>query len=244
MKHLKGFTYIKENNRFKGLSIEEFVEEILEIPENQYEIVFNNSIETYETVYLDGIGLSEIPFKFSTVFSGFNCNKNELTTLKNSPNSCAWFDCSDNELTNLKYSPYEVMESYYVTNNKLTTLKFGPEIINGDYYVTNNKTLETLDTSTEVGGKLVVTDNNIYNFDEFDCSVNSGIHIFGNPISKLLDINNIRKEDQDMFVDRIKKIVKGKKVNLNQLKLFYRINDKEIPNDLESYVSSIGYFVD
>ena len=31
----------------------------------------------------------------------------------------------------------------------------GKEIINGDYYVTNNKTLETLDTSTEVGGKLI-----------------------------------------------------------------------------------------
>lgn len=244
MKHLKRFTYIKENNRFNHLTVEEFVEKILDIPENEYDIRDDDAIESFDTVYLDGMNLSEIPFKFSTVFSGFNCNKNKLTTLKNSPNSCAWFDCSDNELTNLKYSPYEVMESYVCNYNKLTTLKFGPEIINGDYYVTNNKTLETLDTSTEVGGKLVLADNNIYNFDEFDCKVNSGIYIFGNPISKLLDINNIRKEDQDMFVDRIKKIVKGKIVNLNQLKLFYRINDKEIPNDLESYVSSIGYFVD
>jgi hypothetical protein len=244
MKHLKRFTYIKENNRFNHLTVEEFVEKILDIPESEYEIRDDDAIESFDTVYLDGINLSEIPFKFSTVFSGFNCNKNKLTTLKNSPNSCAWFDCSDNELTNLKYSPDEVMESYVCNYNKLTTLKFGPEIINGDYYVTNNKTLETLDTSTEVGGKLIVSDNNIYNFDEFDCKVGGSINFYGNPISKLLGLNSIRKEDQDMFVDRIKKIVKGKIVNLNQLKLFYRINDKEIPNDLESYVSSIGYFVD
>lgn len=244
MKHLKGFSYIKENNRFNHLTVEEFVKKILDISPSEYEIRDDDAIESFETVYLDGIGLSEIPFKFSTVFSGFHCNKNELTTLKNSPYSCAWFDCSDNELTNLKYSPDEVMESYVCNYNKLTTLKFGPGIVNGDYYVTNNKTLETLDTSTEVGGKLVVADNNIYNFDEFDCKVKSSIYIIGNPISKLLGITIIRKEDQDVFIDRIKKIVKGKKVNLSQLKLFYRINDKQIPNDLESYISSIGYFVD
>lgn len=244
MKHLKRFHYIKENNRFNHLTVEEFVKRILEISPSEYEIRDDDAIESFETVYLDGMGLSKIPFKFSTVFSGFHCNNNKLTTLKNSPYSCAWFDCSDNELTNLKYSPDEVMESYVCHYNKLTTLKFGPGIVNGDYYVTNSKTLETLDTSTEVGGKLIVSDNNIYNLDEFDCKVKSSIYIMGNPISKLLGITNITKEDQDVFIDRIKKIVNGKKVNLNQLKLFYRINDKQIRKDLESYISSIGYFVD
>jgi hypothetical protein len=244
MKHLKGFHYIKENNRFNHLTVEEFVKKILEISPSEYEIRDDDVIESFETVYLDGIGLSEIPFQFSAVYSGFHCNKNKLTSLKNSPYSCAWFDCSDNELTNLKYSPDEVMESYVCHYNKLTTLKFGPGIVNGDYYVTNSKTLETLDTSTEVGGKLIVSDNNIYNLDEFDCKVKSSIYIMGNPISKLLGITTITKEDQDVFIDRIKKIVNGKKVNLNQLKLFYRINDKQIRKDLESYVSSIGYFVD
>ena len=244
MKHLKRFHYIKENNRFNHLTVEEFVKKILEISPSEYEIRGDDAIESFETVYLDGMGLSKIPFKFSTVFSGFHCNNNKLTTLKNSPYSCAWFDCSGNELTNLKYSPDEVMESYVCHYNKLTTLKFGPDIVNGDYYVTNNKTLETLDTSTEVGGKLIVSDNNIYNLDEFDCKVKSSIYIMGNPISKLLGITNITKEDQDVFIDRIKKIVNGKKVNLNQLKLFYRINDKQIRKDLESYISSIGYFVD
>ena len=95
------------------------------------------------------------------------------------------------------------MESYVCHYNKLTTLKFGPYIVNGDYYVTNNKTLETLDTSTEVGGKLIVSDNNIYNLDEFDCKVKSSIYIIGNPISKLLGITNITKEDQDVFIDRL-----------------------------------------
>jgi len=244
MKHLKGFSYIKENNRFNNLTVEEFVEKILEISPSEYEIRDDDAIESYETVYLDGIGLSEIPFQFSAVYSGFHCNKNKLTSLKNSPYSCAWFDCSDNELTNLKYSPDEVMESYVCHYNKLTTLKFGPGIVNGDYYVTNNKTLETIDTSTQVRGKLIVSDNNIYNLDEFDCKVGGSIYIMGNPISKLLGITTITKEDQDVFIDRIKKIVKGKKVNLSQLKLFYRINDKQIRKDLESYVSSIGYFVD
>jgi len=244
MKHLKGFHYIKENTRFNHLTVEEFVKKILEISPSEYEIRDDDAIESFETVYLDGMSLLEIPFKFSTVFSGFHCNKNKLTSLKNSPYSCAWFDCSDNELTNLKYSPDEVMESYVCHYNKLTTLKFGPGIVNGDYYVTNSKTLETLDTSTEVGGKLIVSDNNIYNLDEFDCKVKSSIYIMGNPISKLLGITTITKEDQDVFIDRIKKIVNGKKVNLNQLKLFYRINDKQIRKDLESYVSSIGYFVD
>ena len=244
MKHLKGFHYIKENTRFNHLTVEEFVKRILEISPSEYEIRDDDAIESFETVYLDGMSLLEIPFKFSTVFSGFHCNKNKLTSLKNSPYSCAWFDCSDNELTNLKYSPDEVMESYVCHYNKLTTLKFGPGIVNGDYYVTNSKTLETLDTSTEVGGKLIVSDNNIYNLDEFDCKVKSSIYIMGNPISKLLGITTITKEDQDVFIDRIKKIVNGKKVNLNQLKLFYRINDKQIRKDLESYVSSIGYFVD
>jgi len=64
------------------------------------------NVDVYGSVDMEGINLTEIPVKFGRVEGGFNCSKNQLTSLKNIPNYISTsFDCSHNQLTSLK-TPY------------------------------------------------------------------------------------------------------------------------------------------
>ncbi len=69
-------------------------------------------------------GLTEIPVKFGKVDSHFNCNSNNLTTLKNCPDYVGgMFQCSDNNLTSLDFYPNKLNSNFWLfhlEHNNLT----------------------------------------------------------------------------------------------------------------------------
>ena len=71
-----------------------------------YTINDDLSIDVYTNVNLSRLGLKELPLKFNNVRGYFNCNSNNLTSLKGSPKVCqSDFHCADNYLKSLEYSP-------------------------------------------------------------------------------------------------------------------------------------------
>jgi hypothetical protein len=79
-------------------------------------------------VILRDMELTEIPIKFGTVRGDFYCNRNNLTTLKNSPNKVfGSFVCSKNKLTSLEFAPVYVEKDFWCAENLLTDLKTMPQ---------------------------------------------------------------------------------------------------------------------
>ena len=82
------------------------------------------SIDVYTNVNLFRLGLKELPLKFNNVWGYFNCNMNNLTTLKGSPKICQdSFHCSQNNLTSLEYLPKQINGYLDLSYNNLTNLE-------------------------------------------------------------------------------------------------------------------------
>ena len=73
--------------------------------------------------------LTNIPLKFAKIIGDFECDRNQLTTLKGSPTSVGGgFDCSGNKLTSLEYCPKSVGGNFDCHSNELTSLEYCSEI--------------------------------------------------------------------------------------------------------------------
>ncbi len=86
-----------------------------------YNINHDGSIDVNGSVDLYSQELTELPLRFNKVTGYFNCDFNNLTTLKGSPK---WvgdrFSCSDNKLTSLEFSPEYVKGPFECVDNQLT----------------------------------------------------------------------------------------------------------------------------
>ncbi len=87
-------------------------------------------IDVVGNVYMDRMGLTEIPVKFGRVSGDFSCSNNQLSSLKGSPYSVRSFLCSYNQLTSLKYAPQECNFNFYCDNNNLSSLDGAPKSVN------------------------------------------------------------------------------------------------------------------
>ena len=118
-----------------------------------YTINDDLSIDVYTNVNLSILGLKELPLNFNVVFGYFNCNMNNLTTLKGSPKIChESFYCSQNNLTSLKYLPENIAGYLDLSYNELTNL-YGINKVNGLIILYQNP-LESLDGYDGDYGKL------------------------------------------------------------------------------------------
>jgi len=94
-----------------------------------YTVNPDGSIDVDGSVILSYDLLTNIPLKFGTVTRDFECDRNQLTTLKGSPTSVSGdFDCSNNKLTSLEYCPESVGGHFSCYDNQLTSLEYCPEI--------------------------------------------------------------------------------------------------------------------
>ena len=67
-------------------------------------------VDINESISLQGMGLSELPFKFGSIDGYFDCSDNKLTTLKGCPYLIdGFFDCSNNELISFLLSPTKLL---------------------------------------------------------------------------------------------------------------------------------------
>jgi hypothetical protein len=99
-----------------------------------YTINPDGSIDVYGDVHLSFYNLTELPLVFNKVNGFFDCDYNQLTTLKGCPR---WigdsFYCSHNQLTSLEFSPDYVGGSFDCSGNKLTNNYCDTEI-GGNFY--------------------------------------------------------------------------------------------------------------
>ena len=99
---------------------------------NDYTINPDGSIDVDGSVILSYVferGETKIPLKFAKVIGDFECDRNQLTTLKGSPKSVGGnFECSGNKLTSLEYCPESVGGNFDCHSNQLTSLEGLPEI--------------------------------------------------------------------------------------------------------------------
>lgn len=87
-------------------------------------------VDINESISLQGMELTKLPFKFGSISGYFDCSDNKLTTLKGCPKLIdGFFDCSNNELISLKHGPIKVGSFYNCYNNKLTDLSHLPKVI-------------------------------------------------------------------------------------------------------------------
>ncbi len=84
----------------------------------------------------------------------FNCNLNQLTSLKGAPQEVHDFRCSGNELTSLEGAPKTVHGIFDCSYNKLISLSGAPNYIAGTLDCCNNPDLHSLDGIGEVKGGI------------------------------------------------------------------------------------------
>jgi hypothetical protein len=156
-----------------------------------YTIDEDGGINVNGSVWMDNMGLTEIPIKFKSVSNIFNCSNNKLTTLKNAPiyvgnkfdcsynklekidvnifiNGESIFNCSYNNLTSLENSPTFVIScgGFDCCGNKLENLIGAPSYINvgGDFNCSDNRKLTSLEGAPSyVGGGFYAYNTNLEN---------------------------------------------------------------------------------
>ncbi len=173
--------------------------EIIDICEKyrikNYTINEDGSIDVNGGVDLKHNKLTELPLNFNKVNGFFNCDQNQLTTLKGSPKYVDGFSCGYNKLTSLEFGPKEVGGDFYCSYNKLTSLEFSPKKSGSNFYCTDNKLRDLYGISDYIGGILF-------------CKYENPI---GSIIYKEVDMDFIRAFN-------VYKVIKDYKVNLKRLK--------------------------
>ena len=101
-----------------------------------YTVNDDGSIDVNGSVDLYGYQLTELPLVFNKVTGNFDCDYNNLTSLKGCPRwvgGC--FSCNKNQLTSLEFSPDYVGGSFDCYTNQLTDNYYDMEI--GGYFYTS-----------------------------------------------------------------------------------------------------------
>ena len=98
-----------------------------------YIINDDGSIDVNGDVSLSYDGLTELPLRFNRVTGYFDCNFNQLNSLKGCPR---W-----------------IGDSFYCSYNNLTSLEFSPEYVGNDFFCSDNYLIDNY-SDTEIGGKF------------------------------------------------------------------------------------------
>ena len=103
-----------------------------------YTINNDGSIDVAGNVNLWDKGLVELPLTFNKVSGNFDCDYNQLTSLKGCPRWVGgYFECSRNRLSNLEFSPDYVGVDFSCVHNDLIDNYSDTEI--GGYFYTTLK---------------------------------------------------------------------------------------------------------
>ena len=119
-------------------------------------VAVNGDVDlTYES-------LLKLPVQFGTVYGGFYCCDNNLTSLQGAPREVGGnFYCNNNKLTSLQGAPREVGRDFYCYNNNLTSLQGAPREVGGNFYCNKNNLTSLQGAPREVGRDFYCCDNNL-----------------------------------------------------------------------------------
>ena len=162
-----------------------------------YTIRDDGKVDVNGYVYINNMGLEELPLYFGKINGNFSCQNNYLTTLKGSPEEVNGnFNCFLNKLTSLEGGPKIVKGGFWCYRNNLTTLKGAPEEVSARFNCCKNK-LTSLDYLPNKYSLLVANDNNLVDVKELIKHYKTDTHIPNNPIYNLL--NGIHRVNLDHF---------------------------------------------
>jgi hypothetical protein len=150
------------------------------------------TIDTYTTVNITENDITEFPefIKFNHISGGFQCNNNELITLKGCPIVVSGsFICSWNNLSNLMYGPKLVQIDYMASHNKLTSLQ-GLGVIKQSLDLSNNFLEDLKGIPETINGSLYIHGNPIKSLKYFPKLIIEDLEYTS---SEILNENSIRE---------------------------------------------------
>ena len=120
-----------------------------------------------------------------TVNGGFYCYGNQLTTLEGAPQTVKWdFNCYGNQLTTLEGAPKTVGGNFYCDENQLTTLVGAPQTVNRDFSCSNNQLTSLVGAPKTVNGGFSCDQNQLTTLEGAPQTVNGYFHCGENPVSE------------------------------------------------------------
>lgn len=121
----------------------------------QYRRQADGSILVPGSIDISKKSLTELPDLTGVVVMGsFNCNDNNLTSLKGAPAMADSFSCSANLLSSLEYAPLVVKESFYCAHNPYLETLRGAPFRCAEFWCHGNPRLESLEHAPETGRTL------------------------------------------------------------------------------------------
>ena len=201
-------------------------------------------------------GETKIPLKFAKVIGDFECNRNQLTTLKGSPKSVGgnfychsnqltsleglpeiggYIICHSNQLTTLKGSPKSVGGNFDCYGNKLTSLEYGPESVGGNFDCHSNQ-LTSLEGLPEISGYLNCRHNKITDFKGVSEFFEGYFYCEGNPIEEIytlfLQEDSINDSKCIQWINEFD-VIQGDKIVLDRLEEVFHQLGMDIPENIK-----------
>jgi hypothetical protein len=230
MKHLRKYKIFESNTEIDKICRKYDIK--------NYTINSDNSVDVDNGVYLLDKKLESIPLNFNIVNGYFDCDDNNLTSLKGCPVRVGnYFSCYSNELTSLQYSP-QYMENgdFYCRSNKIESLQYCTELIRGNFYCSYNK-LTSLEHHPTVYGEFYCRYNQINTFENF-YYYKENVYFDGNPIWDIYELFN------DMKLIELARSYgfewKGE-IDLYKLDIFLKETNHEYDGDLREYFEGKSY---
>ena len=129
--------------------------------------------------------LTRLPLNFNIIRGSFDCDFNNLTSLKGCPKIVEGnFHCNNNKLETLEYGPEEVQGVYNCSTNKLISLKGSPDYINKEFVCDHTK-IKTFDGAPKYTNyDFFCRANNIRTLDKYP-KAGGRIILNGNPIQEI-----------------------------------------------------------
>ena len=150
---------------------------------SEYVIYDDLSIKAFQDVDISSQKLNYIPVKFLETLGNFNCYNNNLTTLKNVPDTVGEiFNCSVNKLTSLEHSPKVAKSDFKCSFNQIKSLEHITPSIGGDLNISNNP-IEKLDYCPSIGYSLLCHNCNLTGFEGFPQKIVGSLNCYNNKIS-------------------------------------------------------------
>ncbi len=184
-------------------------------------------------VDISGYGLKEIPSDFYKTTHYFDCNDNNIFSLKGCPEIVGEdFSCRDNMLTTLEFGPKKLVGNYSCRNNKLITLEGAPSEINGEFDCENNKLTSLKHCPKKVKGNFNAGRNLIDTIEYLPESVKS-LDLGHNKLISLVGIHKVLKKCETLILHNNNIEEGGLGILLIEGLYFINCNSRPISGPLE-----------
>lgn len=185
---------LQKNNNLKIINHIKSWLDSMEIKD--YIINDDYSVDVNGSVNISNKKIKKIPVKFRFIQGNFDCSRNNLITLKNSPTKINGnFNCSNNKLSSLNMSPGEIYGHFNCAHNKLTSLENGPNFVRKSFDCSNNKLTTLVGITQNIYERIDCSNNQITSLEGLPDTIHETLICYNNQITSLEKCPSIIKGD-------------------------------------------------